>query len=96
MSEKKEGRIRYKAKFQGFEIDAFRNANTGEEFYDPKQAERILVFNKLRNKMFRTTAGQIQNNIIWLRVEVSKAVGIKKGEEVKIKIEDTHKISIEV
>ena len=96
-SEKGSDWVKYRTKFQGIEIDAFKNTKTGEEYFDPEQAEQILEFNKLRNKLFKTIAGQIQSNIIIrLPVEVSNSLNIKKGEEVKIKIESKKKILLEV
>lgn len=94
---KKGGWIKYRTKFQGFDIDAFKNKKTGEEYFDPEQAEKILVFNKLRNKIFKVKIGKIQSNfIIRLPVEISESLDIKKGEEAKLKIEDRDKILLEV
>lgn len=89
--------VKYKTKFQGFDIDAFKNKKTGEEYFDPEQAERILVFNKLRKKLFKVKVGKIQSNlIIRLPVEISESLNIKKGEEARLKVEDEETIVVEV
>src|SRR3989338_6582025 len=98
MKEEKKGDwVKFRTKFQGVDIDAFKNTKTGEEYFDPDQAEKILLFNKLKERIFTTIAGKIQSNIIIrLPVEVSTSLAIKKGEEVKIKIEDRHKLMLEI
>lgn len=97
MKEKKNGWVKYKSKFQGFDIDAFKNTKTGEEYFDPDQAENILLFNKLREKSFKTKAGKIQSNIIIrLPVEVSNSLNIKKGEKVNIRVEGRNKLVLEI
>lgn len=63
MKKKKDSWVKYRTKFQGFEIDAFKNTKTGDEYFDPDQAERILIFNKLRDKSFKTKAGKKKSRL---------------------------------
>ncbi len=91
------GKIAKKAKlhFQGIEIDGWE-CRCGEEYFDPEQAERILLLNKILTKEYKTKLGQIRSNlIIRIPTELAEALGLHKGEKVSIKAEGPKKLHIE-
>lgn len=83
-----------KLSFQGFAIDGWK-CKCGEEYYNPEQAEKILLLNKLKNSKFEVKIGQIRSNLI-VRIpkEVQKALGLQKGEELTLKIPSKQKIEL--
>lgn len=92
------GGVAEKAKlsFQGVDIDGWR-CECGEEYFDPEQAERILLLNKLKDESFEVTLGKSRSNlIIRIPTKVQAALGLKPGETVKLKIEDAKKLGLTV
>lgn len=83
-----------KLSFQGFTIDGWK-CRCGEEYFNPKQAEKILLFNKLKNSKFEVKIGQIRSNLI-VRIpkEVQKALDLEKGKELILKILSKQKIEL--
>ena len=61
----------------------------GEKYYDPKEAQRILLLNKLKKENIKVRLGQIRSNLI-LRLprDVEKAFSLEKGKDVIIKVRD--------
>ena len=83
-----------KLRFQGYEAEGWRCA-CGEEYVEPKQAQRILVLNKLKQQEITAKLGRIQSNLI-LRIptSVEQALGLKKGENVKLKVTPENELRI--
>ena len=73
--------------FNEFHIDGWK-CSCGEIYYDPEQAERILLINKLRKEQLRAKLGKIKSNLI-IRVprELESALRLKKGVDVIIKVQ---------
>jgi len=73
-----------KLKFQGDEINGWK-CTCGEEYFDPEEAERILLLNKLKKQKVRVKVGQVRSNII-LRIPkaMAEALRIKKGDIVSL------------
>jgi len=65
------------------------NCVCGEMYYDPVQAQKILLLNKLKKEAIKTKLGQIRSNLI-LRLPkgVEDALGLQKGKSVLIQVED--------
>ena len=65
------------------------SCNCGEVYYDPAQAQKILLLNKLKKEAIKTKLGQIRSNLI-LRLPkgVEDALGLQKGKSVLIQVED--------
>lgn len=86
--------IESKLGFQGFLIDGWK-CRCGEEYFNPEQAEKILLFNKLKTKKFEVKIGQIRSNLI-VRIpkEVQKALCLEKGKELILTIPSTKKIEL--
>jgi hypothetical protein len=77
----KEARLR----FQGIEIKGWK-CRCGEEYFDPEEAQRILLLNKVLRRHFEVRIGQIRSNlIIRIPTELADALGLRKGDTVKIK-----------
>lgn len=84
-----------KLRFQGIEIDGWK-CSCGEEYFDPKQAERILLLNKILSKKYESKLGQIRSNlIVRIPTELAEALNLRKGEKITIKAEGSKKIHIE-
>lgn len=77
-----------KIRFNEHLIDGWK-CSCGEVYYDPMQANKILLLNKLKNEVFEAKLGKIRSNlIIRLPKDLENALGLKKGENVLIKVED--------
>ena len=75
-------------KFNDYKIDGWK-CSCGEIYYDPEQAQKILVLNKLKNQVIKAKLGKIRSNLILrLPKDVEFALNLQKGEDVIIKVED--------
>jgi hypothetical protein len=84
-----------KLRFQGTVIDGWK-CSCGEEYFDPEQAQRILLLNKILTKEYKIKLGQIRSNlIIRIPTELAEALGLHKGENLLIKAEGLKKLHIE-
>jgi hypothetical protein len=84
-----------KLRFQGIEIDGWK-CSCGEEYFDPEQAERILLLNKILSKKYESKLGQIRSNlIIRIPAELAEALNLHKGEKISIKAEGSKILHIE-
>jgi hypothetical protein len=74
--------------FNGYEIDGWK-CSCGEIYYDPEQAQKILLINKLRKESIKAKLGKVRSNLILrLPKDLEYALNLEKGEDVMIKIED--------
>jgi len=82
-------RYRKNLKFNQYSIDGWVCPKCKEIYYNPEQAERILLLNKLKHKKLATKLGQVRSNLI-IRIpkDIKDALGFEKGQEVTIKIRD--------
>ena len=84
-----------KLRFQGRDINGWR-CSCGEEFFDPDEAQKILIFNKILKKRYEVKIGKIRSNlIIRIPTELADALTLQKGEKVTIKVDDINKFHIE-
>ena len=61
----------------------------GEIYYEPEQAQKILLLNKLKKDAIRAKLGKIRSNlIVRLPKDLENALNLRKGEVVLIKVED--------
>jgi hypothetical protein len=82
-------KMRYTEKlpFNGETLSGYR-CSCGEAYYDPEEAQRILLRNKLRKKRVTAKLGRIRTNLILrLPKEIEEALAFKEGEEVALSIE---------
>ena len=81
-------------RFQGHDIKGWKCA-CGEEYFDGAEAERLLLFNKLQHIEFPVKLGQMRSNLI-LRIpkEAQRALGLRKGETLRLKIGADGKIAL--
>ena len=74
-------------KFNEYRIDGWK-CSCGEAYFNPEQAEKILLINKLKKQVIRAKLGRIRSNLILrLPKDIETALNLKKGEEVLIKLE---------
>lgn len=74
--------------FNGYDISGWK-CPCGERYYEPEQAQKILLLNKLKKEAVRAKLGRIRSNLILrLPIGIEHALGLKQGEEVLISIED--------
>ncbi len=75
-------------RFNEYKIDGWK-CNCGEIYYNPEQAQRILLLNKLQKEAIKTKLGRIRSNLILrLPKDVENALHLEKGVEVSIKVEE--------
>ncbi|MBI5872415.1 AbrB/MazE/SpoVT family DNA-binding domain-containing protein [archaeon] len=75
-------------KFNEYKLDGWV-CPCGEVYYNPEQAQKILLLNKLKKEVIRAKLGKIRSNLILrLPKDVEIALDLEKGEDVLIKIED--------
>ena len=75
-------------KFNEYIIDGWK-CSCGEIFYNPEQAQKILLLNKLKKAAIRAKLGKIRSNLILrLPKDVETALDLEKGEDVLITVED--------
>lgn len=84
-----------KLKFQGFEIDGWACV-CGEKYYDPEQAQKILSLHKMKGEAIEVKLNKTRSNLI-LRIPkaIEQILGLKEGEQVKLKVKDLKKIEVE-
>jgi hypothetical protein len=70
--------------FQGQKISGWK-CRCGEEYFNPEEAERILLLNKLKKQKVAVKVGQVRSNLI-LRIPkaMADALRIKKGDVVTL------------
>jgi len=84
-----------KLRFQGTDIDGWK-CSCGEEYFDPEQAQKILLLNRILAKEYKIKLGQIRSNlIIRIPTELAEALDLHKGENILIKAEGSNKLLIE-
>ena len=73
--------------FNNHKIDGWK-CSCGEIYYNPEQAQKILLLNKLKKEAIKTKLGKIRSNLILrLPKDVENALNLRKGKEVLIKVE---------
>ena len=74
--------------FNGYKLDGWK-CSCGEIYYEPEQAQRILLINKLRKAKIKVKLGRIKSNLI-LRIpkDIEKAIGLNKGDKLEIQLKD--------
>ena len=79
-------------KFNEYEIDGWK-CSCGEIYYVPEQAQKILLLNKLKKMNYNLKLSEVRSNLI-LRIpkEVSTVLGLKKGDELNLKLKDNGKL----
>ena len=84
-----------KLRFQGIQIDGWK-CSCGEEYFEPEQAEKILLLNKVIKKEYYIKLSQIRSNLI-IRIpkEVAEALNFQKGEKVLLKADGIKKFHVE-
>ena len=73
--------------FNGYKISGWK-CSCGEAYYEPEEAQRILLLNKLKKEAIKAKLGRIKSNLILrLPIDVEHALGLEQGEEVLISVE---------
>lgn len=74
-------------KFNDYKVDGWK-CSCGETYFNPEQAQKILLLNKLKKEVLRAKLGKIRSNLILrLPKDIEAALDLHKGEEVILKIE---------
>lgn len=74
--------------FNEYKIDGWR-CSCGEIYFNPEQAQKILLLNKLKKETIRAKLGKIRSNLILrLPKDIEVALNLHKGEEVLLKVEN--------
>ena len=77
-----------KIRFNRHVLDGY-TCPCGEIYYEPEQAERILLLNKIKKMLYHVKLNKVKSNLI-LRIpkEVSDALNLHKGKQVTIAIKN--------
>ena len=81
--------MEYKKELQFNEhtIDGWK-CKCGEMYYNPEQAQKILLFHKLKKEIIKAKLGRIRSNlIVRLPKGLEQAYNLEQGEDVLIKLE---------
>lgn len=74
-------------RFNEYTIDGWI-CHCGEIYYNPEQAQKILLLNKLKKEVIRAKLGKIRSNLILrLPKDVETALNLQQGEDVLIKVD---------
>ena len=74
--------------FNQYKLDGWKCKKCGEIYYEPVQAERILLLNKLKKAKMKAKLGRIRSNLILrLPKDIEFVLGLKQGEEVLLEID---------
>ena len=74
-------------KFNEYSIDGWK-CSCGEIYYDPEQAQKVLLLNKLKKEVLKAKLGKIRSNLILrLPKDLEHAFSLEKGENVLIEVE---------
>ncbi|MBU1201362.1 MAG: AbrB/MazE/SpoVT family DNA-binding domain-containing protein [Nanoarchaeota archaeon] len=84
-------------KFNSYDIDGWKCTKCKEEYYDPIQAQRILLINKLRDKSYKLSVNKVKSNLV-LRIpkDVSDAMGLNDKSTVDFKLKNNKEIIITI
>ncbi|MFA5246359.1 MAG: hypothetical protein WC408_00525 [Candidatus Micrarchaeia archaeon] len=84
-----------KTTFQGMSISGWKCAKCGEIYYDPAQAQRILVLHKLEHEELKAKLGRVKSNLI-LRIPkaVEECLGLKEGEKIRLKVRNSTEVTL--
>lgn len=75
-------------KFNEYKIEGWK-CSCGEIYYNPEQAQKILLLNRLKKEAIRAKLGKIRSNLILrLPKDIEYALGLEKGKDVLIRVED--------
>lgn len=73
--------------FNGYSIDGWK-CGCGEVYFNPEQAQKILLLNKLKKEEVKVKLGKIRSNLILrLPKAIETVLNLRKGEKVTLKIE---------
>tara|TARA_Y100000310_G_C20686125_1_gene819123 strand:- start:2142 stop:2456 length:315 start_codon:yes stop_codon:yes gene_type:complete len=83
--------------FNRYKISGWVCKGCGEVIYEPIQAERILLLNKLKKQEFRVKLSKVKSNLI-LRIpkEISDVLSLRKGEKVEFKLQNDNCMQIKL
>ena len=75
-------------RFNECHIDGWR-CSCREIYFSPEQAQKILIFNKMKKESVKVKLGKIRSNLI-LRVpkSIEQALCLEKGKEVTLRVKD--------
>lgn len=75
-------------KFNEHTISGWK-CSCGEIYYDPEDADRVLLLNKLKDRTIKAKLGRVRSNLI-LRLprDIEAALKLEKGADVLITFEN--------
>lgn len=81
--------------FQGTGISGWKCKKCGETYYDPVQAQRILLLHKLEHSELEAKLGRVKSNLI-LRIPraVEEGLGLKEGEKIRLKVRNATELTL--
>jgi hypothetical protein len=81
---------------EGFEIRGWHCKKCGEEAFHGEDAEIYLLYKKLQKEPAKAKVGVLgKSTVLRIKKEIAETLGLKKGSEIKIRIEPPRKVVIE-
>ncbi len=75
-------------RFNQYKLSGWKCSNCREIYFNPEEAQRILLVNKLKKHLIKAKLGRIKSNLILrLPKDIETALNLKEGKEVELKIE---------
>ncbi len=80
-------------RFNEYKIEGWKCKKCGEEYFDPVQAQRILILNKLKKQMYTVKLSRIKSNLI-VRIpkEVSDVLFLSKESSLELNLDEKDRI----
>lgn|GEM_PF-852610 len=74
--------------FNEYRIDGW-SCSCGEKYYDPQQAQKILLLNRLKKEVITAKLGKVRSNLILrLPKDIETVLNLEKGVDVTITLEE--------
>ncbi len=80
--------------FNGHDVDGWK-CSCGEVYYNPEEAERILLLNKLQKMKYHLKLSKVKSNLILrLPKEVGEVLHLESGDEVELGLKNAKEIIV--
>lgn len=81
---------------EGFVVRGWRCPKCGEEAFHGEDAEVYLLYKKRQKEPAKAEVGVLGKSTLRIKKEIAEVLGLKKGTEIKVRIEPPRKVIIEI
>lgn len=83
-------------RMEGFKVRGWKCNVCGEEAFHGEDAEIYLLYKKLQKEPAKAKVGVLgKSTILRIKKEIAETLGLKKGSELKIRIDPPRRVIIE-